>query len=588
MNVKYLLFTCVLLILVSALSAPTVKADKEVIVYFFWGYGCPHCAEEKPFLESLEQKYPEMEVKMFEVWGSQENAQLFTEMCHAYGIQPLGVPATFIGDFEPVIGYRGDEITGKQIEEMVKQCIDEGCIDPMDKLAGQRTCPECPGSTEWSVCVEGVQSRTNYRCSAETGYECSPYAETRPCETQDGKVYIDFFYYCKHAICLEVEGFLDSLSKQYNLVIIKHELSDPKESELFKKFNDVYASNITIIHPTVFIGENYYTSPEEIYKNLESEITNCIKNGCINPREKVESAFGNVTEGNIIELLGLGSIDLSQISLPVFTVIIAGMDGFNPCAFFVLFFLLGMLIYAGSRKRMLLIGGIFVFFSGLIYFLFMSAWLNFFLLVGQIMIITTIAGIVAIAAGVINIKDFFFFKRGVSLVISESKKFDLFRRMRRVLKETSTPSVILATIVLAVAANTYELLCTLGFPMVYTRALTLYSLTLWEYYLYLVLYNLIYVIPLAFIVFLFTLTLGSRKLSEFQGRVLKLLSGSMMLLLGMMLVFSPTLLSNVLVAAGILLTAIVATAVITGITKLRQRGEPINNNDKNEGGDENG
>ena len=73
-----------------------------------------------------------------------------------------------------------------------------------------------------------------------------------------------------------------------------------------------------------------------------------------------------------------------SISLPLFTVIIGALDSFNPCAFFVLLFLLSMLIHARSRKKMFLIGGIFVFFSGFIYFLFMAAWLNVFLVIGRL------------------------------------------------------------------------------------------------------------------------------------------------------------------------------------------------------------
>jgi len=101
------------------------------------------------------------------------------------------------------------------------------------------------------------------------------------------------------------------------------------------------------------------------------------------------------------------------MSLPVITLVIAGLDSFNPCAFFVLFSLLGLLIHAQSRKKMFLIGSVFVFFSGFIYFLFMAAWLNLFLVMGQVEIITKIAGSVAVVIAAINIKDFFIFKKGV-------------------------------------------------------------------------------------------------------------------------------------------------------------------------------
>ncbi|MCK7494235.1 MAG: hypothetical protein MZW92_25745 [Comamonadaceae bacterium] len=105
---------------------------------------------------------------------------------------------------------------------------------------------------------------------------------------------------------------------------------------------------------------------------------------------------------------------------------------------------------------------------------------------------------------------------------------------------------------LAVAANSYELLCTAGFPMVFARILTLNELPPVSYYLYLVLYNLVYVVPLSVIVGIFTVTLGRKKLTEWQGRVLKLLSGTMMLGLGAVLLINPSLLNNVLVSLALL------------------------------------
>ncbi len=107
----------------------------------------------------------------------------------------------------------------------------------------------------------------------------------------------------------------------------------------------------------------------------------------------------------------LGKVNTSSLSLPAFTIIIAGLDSFNPCAFFVLFFLLSLLIHAHSRSRMLLIGGVFIFCSGLVYFVFMAAWLNLFLLTGTLPAITMAAGAIALMVAAINIKDFFFFEQ---------------------------------------------------------------------------------------------------------------------------------------------------------------------------------
>ena len=127
--------------------------------------------------------------------------------------------------------------------------------------------------------------------------------------------------------------------------------------------------------------------------------------------------------------------------------------------------------------------------------------------------------------------------------------------------------MLTGTVVLALAANSYELLCTAGFPMVYTRVLTLNPLSPLQHYLYLALYNGIYMVPLAVIVALFVVTLGGRKLTEWQGRILKLISGTMMLSLGTMLLTAPHLLNNALVSIALLIVAMAVAGVVISVTK---------------------
>jgi cytochrome c biogenesis protein CcdA len=220
---------------------------------------------------------------------------------------------------------------------------------------------------------------------------------------------------------------------------------------------------------------------------------------------------------SIIDLPLIGALDPASLSLPALTLVLAGLDAFNPCAFFVLLFLLSMMAHQKSRARMLVIGGVFVAISGLMYFAFMAAWLNVFQLFGHLAWVTLAAGALAVFVGAVNVKDFFRFEQGLTLSIPESKKPDIFRRTRAILAADNLPAMLAATVVLAIAANFYELLCTAGFPMVYTRLLTLADLSPAGRYAYLAAYNLIYVVPLAAIVAVFAGTLGARKLSEREG-----------------------------------------------------------------------
>ena len=249
--------------------------------------------------------------------------------------------------------------------------------------------------------------------------------------------------------------------------------------------------------------------------------------------------------------------------MPILTFLIGLADGFNPCAFFVLTFLLAALIgLAGARKKILLVGSIFIFFSALFYFLFMSVLLNVFQLGGKITILTLIAGAIAVFAGIVNIKDYFFFQKGISLTLPKSHKEKFLARVKNLSLAKSTLALIGATAIIAATVNIYELLCTFGFPMVYTRILTLRELPPFKYYLYLIFYNLVYVIPLEIVVLIFAITLGRKTFSQLWVRRLKLISGFMILFLGLVLMLKPKLLESVSTAFSVLIGAMIISGII--------------------------
>ena len=199
----------------------------------------------------------------------------------------------------------------------------------------------------------------------------------------------------------------------------------------------------------------------------------------------------------------------------------------------------------------------------------MAAWLNVFLIAGELRVITMVAGLLALTVAALNIKDYFWFKEGPSLSIPDAAKPGLFKRMREVVTTGNMGPMLASTVLLAIVANSYELLCTAGFPMVYTRALTLASLESWQYYAWLAAYNVIYVLPLLAIVIVFTRTMGARKLSESEGRVLKLVSGFMMLGFGLVLLFAPGMLTNPLASILVLVVAVAASVLIAKIAAPR-------------------
>jgi glutaredoxin len=234
-----------------------------------------------------------------------------------------------------------------------------------------------------------------------------------------------------------------------------------------------------------------------------------------------------------------GVLDARRVGLPLFTIALGLVDGFNPCAMWVLLFILSLLVNLHDRARMALIGGTFVVVSGAVYFAFMAAWLQVFLLVGVGRSVQVALGAVAVLVGVVNVKDFFALGSGLSLSIPQAVKPTLYAQARRVLSAENLAGALAATVVLALLVNVVELLCTAGLPAVYTHVLALRELPSWQHYGYLALYNAAYVLDDGLMVAIAVATLSRIKLQEAAGRNLKLLSGVVMLSLGILLLAKP-------------------------------------------------
>jgi hypothetical protein len=262
-----------------------------------------------------------------------------------------------------------------------------------------------------------------------------------------------------------------------------------------------------------------------------------------------------------------GGLDAERMSLPVLAIVLGGLDSLNPCAFFVLLFLLSLLVHARSRARMLAVGGVFVAISGLVYFAFLAAWLNLFLVLGELRAVTFGAGVLAVAIGAVNARDGFRASGAPALAIPAAAKPGLFARMRGLVRAERVGTMLAATVALAVVANAYELLCTAGFPMVFTRILTLRDLPIATYYAAIALYVTVYVAPLFAIVALFAWTLGARKLTEREGHLLKLLSGLMMTGLGGVLLLVPAWLTRPATALVLLAGASAATILVARLRR---------------------
>jgi glutaredoxin len=334
---------------------------------------------------------------------------------------------------------------------------------------------------------------------------------------------------CPH--CEAAKIFLDELRlEQPSLHIALHDIAeDPAARQ--RLITLVQERGLTTVGvPTFLVGTELiigFQSSETTGAEIRATLDRKALGTTVNP--SVES----------IETRWLGRLRVHDLGLPLFTILIGLLDGFNPCAMWVLLFLLSLLVNLQDRRKMALIAGTFVAVSGLLYFAFMAAWLNVFLAIGLSRTVQIGLGGIALFIGAVNVKDFFALHQGLSLSIPESAKPGLYARIRRILQADNLAGALVGVIVLAGLVNLIELLCTAGFPAVYAQILTMQQLPTWEYYGYLGLYNLAYILDDALMVTIAVVTLSRKKLQERAGRWLKLTGGAVMLSLGLVLLLKP-------------------------------------------------
>ena len=250
----------------------------------------------------------------------------------------------------------------------------------------------------------------------------------------------------------------------------------------------------------------------------------------------------NVNTGILKDLGG-------TLPLPLFTLLIALIDGFNPCNLFILTLLVSlMLSESHSRKRIFAVGYSFIGVVFVFYFLFMVAWLNIFQYIGFINPLRIGIAILAIIAGLINCKELFFYRKGITLMVQDKNVGPLKKRIRHVaelIKKGKMGTLIVASVVLAIFSSLVELPCTAGFPVIYTAVLSGNAVTGFMHYLYLIFYSAIYVLPLITVVTILGYTFKGKPINKNTMATIKFIGGTIMLLLGIILLVNPALIVGV-------------------------------------------
>lgn len=404
------LFLLILPSFTNVYAQEQISEEEKVNIYFFWGEGCPHCASEKPFLEKLEDKYPEVEVKSYEVWSNKENLDLMTKFAKELDIDVRGVPFTVVGEHY-VIGWLSEEYTGKQLEEAVNCALSEECKDIGKGLI----------------------------------------AEGEVNEKDNGEVK-------------------------------EEEKTDKKESK------EVIGIPETMDFPII------------------------------------------------------GEIETKEFSLPLLTVVLGVLDGFNPCAMWTLVFLISLLLGLKDRKRMWILGIVFILTSAFVYFLFMAAWLNFILFIGMVNWVRIIIGLVALIGGGYSLREYYVNRDGNCKVTNTEKRQKVFARLKAITHKKSFWLAIGGIILLAFAVNLVEAVCSAGLPAVFTQILSLNNLTKTEYYLYILLYIFFFMLDDLIVFFIAMTTLRMTGATNKYSKWSNLIGGAIMVIVGLILILKPELL----------------------------------------------
>jgi len=347
---------------------------------------------------------------------------------------------------------------------------------------------------------------------------------------------LDLYFFsatgCPH--CENENIFLKKMEDKYDELIV-HNL-EITASEENRSFFEEASRKLGIKSngvPMTIIGEKHFVGfgSEDATGAL---IEKAIQEGLENEKDNIDNQ-----NKNIISLPVLGEIDTKRLSLPVLTIIIGGLDGFNPCAMWVLAFLISLLLGMEDRKKMWIFGGVFIFSSATVYFLFMTAWLNLFLFLGFILWVRLIIAGVALFSGFYYLRDYHTNKEGACKVEGGGKKKKIFDKLREIVHEKTFWLALVGIFILAFAVNLVELICSAGLPAVFTQVLALSELPSWQYYAYLLLYIVIFMLDDLIVFFIAMITLQSIGISGKYCRYSRLVGGIIMLIIGVLLIFRP-------------------------------------------------
>jgi len=302
---------------------------------------------------------------------------------------------------------------------------------------------------------------------------------------------VHFFYVTGCSHCDDQRPFNEKLADTYpSIQVLEHDYATGQGRALLDQMLEERGIEYMPGFPITIFGNQVFgdwESEDITGRAIEEALQQCLSGECPPPT-------GEEPRDTIVLPL-IGEIVLADYSLPALAVILGVVDGFNPCAMWVLVYLISLVATLRDRKRIWLIVGSFVLASGVLYFLFMTAWLNAFLFIGFVRPVTIVIGLVALGGGILQVKEVIETKGAIVCeVTGEESRKKTMTRVQKIVSSPITLGTMVGIVVLAFAVNSIEFVCSAAVPAVFTRVLSLASLTSFQHYGYILLYVLFFML----------------------------------------------------------------------------------------------
>lgn len=397
-KIAKLIFIIISIIFIS--TNVNAKETDNLTLYVFKGDGCPHCKAEMDYLDTIKDKYTNLEVKEYEVWYDDDNASLLTKVESYFNIKRSGVPTTIIGN-TVIQGYQNESSTGKKIERAI----------------------------------------------------------------------------------------------------------------------------------------NFYE--ENDYKDIVKEIKDGTATKNTKKSDKFQEEETKLDKETSVKAPIVGNVNLKDVSLLTSAIILGLIDGFNPCAMWILLFLISALIGMKDRKRMWTLGLTFLITSGLVYMLIMLSWISIAVKITTIVWIRNIIAIIALIGAILNLKSFIKSKNSGCEIVDSKKRKNIFSKIKKFTSEKSFILAFFGIIGLAISVNLVELACSAGLPLIFTELLAINNVSGFIKFIYIGIYIIFFLIDDIIVFTISMYTMKATGISTKYGKYSHLIGGLIMLLIGLLLIIKP-------------------------------------------------